>query len=201
MQKYPQLQSLHLHRVSLYFSQFEDLGKLANLKQIALNQLKSAEKANQPLLDGTRGERRSAFEFLVKLTSLELGGHKLAPFTPDEVQGISHLTNLQHITINQLQPMQVPYTILANLSSLKSLEMGKLDTNISRLQSLSFPPNGHFVPFPKSFSCLQGLTALAVGNRDRCGIGYKGRSPSQLKGLSQTAKADADRHDGRRERS
>ena len=76
---YPQMQSLHLHRVSLYFSQFKDLGKLANLKHIALSQLKSAEKADQPLLEGTEASGRSAFQFLVKLTSVELGGHTLAP--------------------------------------------------------------------------------------------------------------------------
>ena len=97
------MQSLHLFRVSLYFRQFEDIGKLAHLTHIALNQLKSAEKANQPLLEETKG--RSAFALLQQITSLEIGGHKLAPVSPDEVAGISHLTNLQHVTIKQLQPM------------------------------------------------------------------------------------------------
>ena len=58
---------------------FKDLDKLANLKHIALSQLKSAEKADQPLLEVTEASGRSAFQFLVKLTSVELGGHTLAP--------------------------------------------------------------------------------------------------------------------------
>ena len=176
IQKYPHIQSLHLYRVSLYFSQFENMGKLPNLRDMALLQLRSAEKADQPLLEGCRGTRRSAFQFLHNLTSLELGGHRRAAVTLDEFQGVSQLTNLQHITVKQLQPNNVPYSILVRLTSLTSLEVDQLELGISqltRLQSLSFL--APFAPFPNCFSALQALTALKAGSNleDYGAMSYK----------------------------
>lgn len=155
------------------------MAKLPNLRHISVQQLSSAEKADQPLLEGKHGARRSAFQFLHKLTSLELGSHSQAPVTPDELQGISHLTNLQHISINQgLHCVPVPYNCLIKLTSLTSIEVDRFEPGLcelTRLKSLSFLPHNHFVPCSEAFSSLQALTALAVGSipRDYRGIGYK----------------------------
>lgn len=189
LQKYPHIRSLHLYRVSLYFSQFEDMGKLPNLRHIALYQLRSAEEAEQPLLEGKPGARRSAFQFLHKLTSLELGGHSQAAVTPDEVQGILHLTNLQHITFTRDVP--VPYTILLELTSLTALEVEQLEPGtygLTRLQRLSLLPHNHFAPFSEALSSLQALTALAVGSVPRDYRGISCRDLAKLTVLSNLQK-------------
>ena len=114
--------------MSLYFSQFEDIGKLPNLRHLSLVHLKCVEKADQVLLQEGSVARRSAFQFLQKLTSLELGAHRQAPVTIEEYEGISHLTDLQHITLQQ-RPFPVPITgyvpcsVLRKLSALTSLEV------------------------------------------------------------------------------
>lgn len=159
--------------MSLNFSQFEDIGKLPNLRQLSLVRLKRSGKAGLVLLENRKwqgGARRSAFQFLQKLTSLELGAHRQAPVTPEEYEGLSHLTDLQHINL-QWRPFpsptsgQIPYSILRKLSALTSLEVEELQHGISQLtslESLSIPSGGPF-HFTEDFSGLQGLTALAVG--------------------------------------
>ena len=156
--------------MSLYFSQFEDIGKLPNLRHISLVHLESVEKADQLLLQGESAARRSAFQFLQKPTFLELGAHRHAPVTSAEYQGLSHLTDLQHITLER-QPFpaltsgHVPCSILMQLSALTSLEVDQLEHGVSRLtrlQSLSVLSSGRY-QFTQDFSILQCLTALAVG--------------------------------------
>ena len=148
------------------------MGNLSRLRHIALHQLKSAEKADQPLLKGLRGERQSAFEYLTRVTSLELGGHSFAPVTNEELQGISHLTNLQDLTFRQLQCSALTCSMLTGLSQLTSFEMSWLQADIrqlTRLQRLAIISDRCFYPFPKSFSSLSALTALAISNTDSFG--------------------------------
>ena len=180
--KYPHIQSLHLYHVSLHFSQFEDIGNLPNLRHIALLGVKSAEEAaeaaGQPLLEGHRGtgERPSAFQFLCKLTSLELSGQdSWTPVTQDEFQGISHLTNLKQIAIKHVHHNFSPYSLLNKLSALTFLEINKLEHGISqltRLQSLSLRSSYKLVPFPVTLSGLQALTSLAFTINQACSDGY-----------------------------
>ena len=161
--------------MSLHFSQFEDIGKLPNLRHVSLVHLKSVEKALQLLLQWECGYKKSAFQFLQKLTSLELGAHRHAPVNHKEYQGLSHLTDLQHLTL-QRRPFPVPtsgytpYSILKQLSALTSLEVDELGLGIywmTRLQSLSILPGRHMelksLEFASTFLSLQGLTALGIG--------------------------------------
>ena len=86
MTSYPHIQSLHLYGVSLSFSQFEDMGKLPNLRHLSLVYLQHVGKAKEPLLEGESGARRSAFQILQNLTSLELGAHRKAAVTAEEYE-------------------------------------------------------------------------------------------------------------------
>lgn len=129
------------------------------------------EKADQLLLQWECGYRRSAFQFLQKVTSLELGAYRQAPVTSAEYQGLSYLTDLQHIIL-QRQPFPVPtsghtpYSILRKLSALTSLEVDDVGLGIDHmtgLQSLSILPGGR-MEFAPNYPSLQGLIALAVGS-------------------------------------
>lgn len=131
--KYPHIQSLQLCDISLYFSQFEEIGKLPNPRHISMHDLSSPEKSknwDEPLLQGERGvhARQSAFWFLQ--TSLELGATEAEyaaagpcgtwSFSAHEVQHLTLCTKLQHLS---LIGCQTTYSILSKLLFLTSLEV------------------------------------------------------------------------------
>ena len=184
IRKYSHIHSLHLDYMSLHFSHFEDIGKLPNLRHIAFLEVKSVEEGQQALLEGHRvagppGARRSAFQFLDKVTSLELGGYRAwGPLTSQEFQGITHLTNLQQIILKDVyvDHNPDPCSVLNKLSALTFIEMSlnhpnsQLELGISqltRLQSLSFLFDDITVHSPIRLSGLQALTALAFGPGER----------------------------------
>ena len=166
--------------MSLHFALFEDIGNLPNLRHLALPEVKSVGDRKQALLEGHigAGARQSAFHFLDKLTSLELGGYyEWGPLTYNEFQGITHLTNLQHIIMGDIHVDQDPNpcSVLNKLSALTSIKMPLNHTNshfelgishLTRLQSLSFRFTDLTVNSMR-LSGLQALTALAFGPGER----------------------------------